>query len=249
MLQYARDKFPGVVEFVKPYILPFQDWLFRDWVNFLFSGSGITVLALLFGLIFWIVGRIRLVRARASSLRSLQDKFPDYQVRSAGFEDLERVHQFITDNLGDTIAPLSHWYDRFQRNPSTTFLVERLEKTTDVETRELRGVFTAIPVTLEAKELLAKDEVNAVTFSRDHIAPPREKPGALYISVILGKDDVSKALVIRSLRNRLNAPSARRISVFTRPTTKDGLRLAKKFGFQPVAPVVGDSRYVIHRLR
>jgi hypothetical protein len=249
MLQYARDKFPGVFDVFGPYIQPFEEWTFRDWVNFLFSGLGITFFALLLGAAFWIIRSIREARARASNRRSLQGKFPDYRVRLACFEDLERVHQFIRANLGDTIAPLSNWYERFRKNPSTTFLVERLERTPDVERRELRGVFTVIPVTLEAMGLLAKNELNAVAFSPQHIVSTRKDASAIYVSVILGKDDVGKALAIRSLTDKLNAPSARRLPVFTRPTTKDGLRLAKKFGFQPVAAMFSDASYVVHRLR
>lgn len=181
------------------------------------------------------------------SLRSLLERYKDYEVNVVKFEDIERVHKFMSQYVGDNISPLPHWQERHQKNPNTLYMVERVQKKGQKETRIIQGVFSVIPVTRAARDLLSRNQLTAGKFRLEHVCNPKGKPSALYVSILLGANSVSRGIVIASIKNIIKTQKQEQMPIFTRPTTNDAIRVARKLGFVPVVPTGADARLVIHR--
>lgn len=162
--------------------------------------------------------------------------------------DLEVLHSFCEQYVGPHFATLSSWYNRYKKNPGTFFIVKEFRRHRFKLREKLAGAFTIIPVREEARRLLERNELNAVTFSPRHIASPSEKPSALYISGVVGSTFRSRALVLSFLKNRLQQAHERGdLPLYTRPMTKDGLRIARAFGFTPINPAIDNQMQCIHK--
>jgi hypothetical protein len=165
-----------------------------------------------------------------------------YDVQVADRGDLEDLHDFCEKHAGEHFATLESWRKRYDKNPDTFFMIKETRKKRFKTTLSLVGAFTIIPVNESARELLERDELNAVTFSSTHIAAPSEKPAALYVSGVVGSSFRGRGYALSFLKDRLKTELERGNSlVYTRPMTKDGLRLAKAHGFSPVNPVINKA--------
>src|ERR1700730_722301 len=135
------------------------------------------------------------------SLRFLFERYKDYELNLVKFEDIERVHKFMSQHVGDNVSPLQQWQERHQKNPNTLYMIERVHKKDQREARIIRGVFSVIPVTRAARDLLSRNQLTAGKFRLEHVCKPRGKPSALYVSILLGANSVSRGIVIASIKH------------------------------------------------
>ena len=127
-------------------------------------------------------------------------------------------------------------------NPNAIWVVERVKENASsrITSTKTLGFFTILPLTEKAVRLVDDERLDALHFTAEHIATPKHKQAAFYIGSIAAKGFRAKAEILGYVRGRVEEESKDGSGiVFTRPISKDGLRLAKKYGFQPVGDNVG----------
>lgn len=104
------------------------------------------------------------------------------------------------------------------------------------------GFCSVMPMNETAKELLEKEELQGISFTPEHIVKPRTESSCIYIGAIAAKGFRAKHDLILYLKGIIETEFDHGVDcIFTRPTTKKGLKLAKRFGFQPVSPDADDD--------
>jgi hypothetical protein len=162
--------------------------------------------------------------------------------------DLEKLHTFCEEIVGPHFASLEQWRDRYEKNPDTFFKILKIKRTKFEIKEELTGMFTIIPVNEIARTLLEQDQLNATTFTTEHIVSSGEEIAAVYISGVVGSTQRAKGYVISHLLNRLRQIHKKGINlIYTRPMTIDGLRLAKYYGFNPVKADLSQAEHIHKR--
>ena len=97
------------------------------------------------------------------------------------------------------------------------------------------GVFSAAPVNKAARNLLEKEELHGLKFSDKHIIKEKRPYTCLYIGAVGAIGIRARRHLMDYLKEFIHVEFQKGVDVvFTRPTTKDGLRVAKAFGFTPV---------------
>lgn len=97
------------------------------------------------------------------------------------------------------------------------------------------GFFSIIRLTADAVGLYEANNLSSFRMNRTHIAGPKARAHGLYIGGLGAKGIRAKGWIVQHLRSRIDVffEGGGNV-VFTRPVTEDGLRLAKKLGFEPV---------------
>jgi hypothetical protein len=131
--------------------------------SFLFGGFAV-------GFIIWI---LKQAMKPLKAMGVLVERYKDYELSVVKFEDIERVHGIMARYVQEGVSPLQHWQERHRKNPNTLYMVERVSKKGKDETRSIQGVFSIIPVTREARDLISLNELNAQKFTPNHVCGPR----------------------------------------------------------------------------
>jgi len=112
---------------------------------------------------------------------------------------------------------------------------------------EVRGFCTVIPMKADAANLLRQGELNGLKMDRTHIATTKERFGACYIGSIGAESRDAKAAVLSYILGVVEQFAQQGCTrAYTRPTTQDGLRIAKKYDFISVSGgeiAIGDLCY------
>jgi hypothetical protein len=156
--------------------------------------------------------------------------------------ELDALHEYCTTKLTGSWASLDTWRERYDKNPRIFHMVKAIRKKGFESTEKLVGTFALTPITEETRRLLEKEEVVGVGFTADHIAAPGERPAALYLTGIVASEGAKGYTeLLLSWKLQQEAEAGNRL-VYTRPFTKDGMRLVKKYEFSPVNAGVGYNK-------
>lgn len=138
-------------------------------------------------------------------------------------------------NQGPSLKQVKELYSI---NPNTIWVAERITENASSRRRSIKtlGFFTIIPLTDKAVRLVDEERLDALHFTSEHIAGVKDKGAALYIGSIAARGFRAKGEILGYVRGRVEEEVEQGSGVvYTRPISKDGLRLAKKYGFQPVS--------------
>lgn len=174
--------------------------------------------------------------------------FENYEVRIVRPDEIPYVHEFMRSQVGNAVSPLEHWQQRCALNSQTLFCIEKIDKQGPIESREIKGVFSVIPITRTAVELLDKNSISARNFTAEHICSDGSIADAIYVSILLGSDRMGKGMTLGLLKHTIQLKGFSGLPIFTRPSTPDGIRVAEKFGFLPVVKESGNKPMTIYRL-
>jgi hypothetical protein len=162
--------------------------------------------------------------------------------RAAKRDELQDLIPFFDRVVGTPRPSLNELKEIFNANNQVFRFLEKRTKQGRKTKSAIQGFCTLLPVTKEAAVLLARDELNGLRMSRAHIAAPGKAHKTIYIGSIGGDSPKARAAVLNYVLGHIDDCATRGVTcVYTRPVTKDGLRVAKKYGFKPVSQDVGEN--------
>lgn len=199
--------------------------------------SMLSVIVIL-GLVFLAVGLLMLlIDFICSSINRLRDPWKnilDYDSRVVSQAELRSAYSFCKKHFGNDVASLKtmkRWQTKYPEY--ARFIVwTRTTKSGHSAKSRIMGFLDIIPLTDQGEEELKKG-TSIVNLNDTHVPDRHTKPACVYIGGIVGTDRIAKARVIQAVTSSVEEFKARGVSRFyTRPTTEEGLRIVKKYGFE-----------------
>ena len=145
--------------------------------------------------------------------------------------DVTAAHDYLASFMPEDPPSLEVLIALQARNSKSIRLVERLG---DGHIR-LVGVLIAAPLTTLGVRQLAARKIRRVEDAQlqRHVCTTWRKPAGIYIGGVAGSDASAKIAAILATITLIeqSAPCV----VFTRPVTKDGMRIIRRHGFTPVS--------------
>lgn len=187
---------------------------------------------LIVGIVFIILAPLVFAITRLSIPFNIQ---PQYDCLNVGSGQLEEIYLFCNQVLGEGIASIERVRQWYGKNHDIFYLIYERKRRSFKQTNTLVGFFAVFPVTQQAKRLLSKNQLKGTEFTADHIVARGHQPAAIYIGAVAARGFKAKERTLMALMGYVISLAVRKkILVYTRPISKDGLRLAKQYGFEPV---------------
>lgn len=172
-----------------------------------------------------------------------------YDVVRVHSNQLDEFYALCKEVLGDEIATYDQMVRWYRKNPNVLYAVYALRHLGFVTKSKMVGFFSVFPVTKEAKELLQRNRLKGTELSASQITK-LENAAAFYVGAIGASGFRAKQQTLAALLGYLLPLVSKKANVvFTHPVTKDGLRLARQRGFEPVLKSSSQSDDVIFFLR
>jgi hypothetical protein len=160
-----------------------------------------------------------------------------YEFRRIRRNELRPLLRFARRLLGQAPS-LNQVKDLYNTNPNAIWVAERVKEhsASGITSTKVVGFFTIVPLTDKAMRLVEEERLDGLHFTSEHIAGPKQKPAALYLGSVAAKGFQARAEILAYVRGRIEDEVERGSGiVYTRPISRDGLRLATKYSFLPVA--------------
>lgn len=158
-----------------------------------------------------------------------------YKVRPIKRKEIDTLLPLYNELIGGPRVSNNNAKEMLDVNPETIMILEKTSVSGLKTKLEAVGFCTIWPLTRDAANLVSNEELNGLQMNARHICNPKQKPYALYVGSIGAKGSKAKAHILGYLislidRNAKNGAGF----AYTKPSTKDGLRLAKQYDFTPV---------------
>lgn len=208
--------------------------------------------AWMYGAFLWSALAIFLLIAIAWGLCILgsyleRDVVEKFECASRG--EIQEVVPFYDRVIGTGQRPsVNQLKSMFSANKSIFRFYKRKSVRGSRKIVEIRGFCTVIPMKRDAGVLLEKGELNGLKMDSTHIAGAKERCEVCYIGSIGAERNSAKAAVLTYVLGVIDEYEQRGCGrVYTRPTTEDGLRIVRKYGFVSVegggVPRIGELCY------
>lgn len=156
-------------------------------------------------------------------------------IRRVKRNDLKAIYDFCGGIFGDNFSSFNSIKRWFQHNDKMFWIVEQIKQKGPVTVSKITGFYSIIPLTSSGVEALRSGQIDGRGFLIEHIAKNIETASAFYIGAIGSKGTRSKGAALGSLiTNITHILENKPCHVYTRPTTRDGLRLARQRGFEAI---------------
>jgi pimeloyl-ACP methyl ester carboxylesterase len=175
-----------------------------------------------------------MTNAHLTSHRLLK-RDPTFSTRKATAADVAAIIVLGNELLGDDDegdANASGW---LKRNPDC------LQVVCTRSNGKVVGFFCALPIARSLYERLRQREIGAADITVDDVVEPHQEQGYLYLGAVAAHGKLASAFALRLVDAYLNdrasklcARLAKPIHVLTKATSRDGLRLVKKYKFKAV---------------
>lgn len=153
-------------------------------------------------------------------------------VRQASNRDLENIQSLGERLIEGGVSDLDHMKRWRSVNPAIFFAVKQ---TLPDKEPVLTGYYCLIPIKNKTVSSLLDMSISGKDFTTEHIYKGR-CPKNIYIGGVAATGRLSKAAVIGALSSHISAMERRGLlKVYTKPTTRDGLKLAKKYDFKTIS--------------
>lgn len=128
---------------------------------------------------------------------------------------------------------MSEWS---QVDPETISVIKKVE-TDGTKHSELVAYFCVLRLNDQAAARMKRGELTGLQIRASDLARPGEPSSCVYVGGVIGADMVARAIALDHLITHITSMSLDpKTEVFTRPVTKDGLRLVRKFKMKQLAP-------------
>lgn len=162
--------------------------------------------------------------------------------------DLPEAYRIFQDTFGADIMGLPQLQQILERNPNTVWRVGVERRTADGgRTRAHVGYFEVFPLSERGVRALTTRRRDGRTFSAADICE-RNSESSLYYLAAVATDSASahpvfdRAAVVNELWSYIaDLNLERTITLYTRPVTEDGMRLASSHGFAPLEGARGSQ--------
>jgi predicted GNAT family N-acyltransferase len=117
-------------------------------------------------------------------------------------------------------------------NPDTFWAITRRDHF-DISSPRGEGFFAVLPLTREGTRGLIDGSLDTRNPDLSFIARQSERPAGIYIWCIHAKGTLAAAIPL--VLQKISAPLYRGVNLYSRPITKEGLRVLEPLGFRPGA--------------
>lgn len=179
------------------------------------------------------IGLIGIIFCIVPFLPKIDMDFP--KPRQVKRNDLNSAYSFCKKIFSGDFSSFNTSKRWFKKNKDMFWIVEQSIQRGPATVNEVRGFFSIIPLTYLGKEMLLEGDIDGSNFTKEHICATNESPAALYVGAVGAKGLRAKGVALGAITSEIsNNLRNHNIEVYTTPRTKDGLRIAKKFGFEAV---------------
>lgn len=170
---------------------------------------------------------------------SLQISLPlpevEYEFRYIKRNELPKLMRFARRFL-EELPPLRTVKAIYRTNPKCFWVAERHSVSRWSESRKWVGFFSVLPMQAAAVDLLEREELTGLRFTSEHITTLKQQPKALYVGSIAARGFKAKAETLGYIKACVERAVDVGIRVvYTRPVSRDGLRLVRRHDFLPVS--------------
>ena len=168
---------------------------------------------------------------------------PRYKCRPIRANELHQHHAYWEKFFPGDISSLAQNKAWYRKNDKLFWFLFEVasRKGKRHDEPKLVGSFSMIPLTKSAALQVYHEELSGPTFTAEHIAKA-SKPPAIYIGGVVAEGLFAKAEALARLSEKIDRLLEKKITIFTRPVTDDGLRLVKKYEFVPTGGTPGLRR-------
>jgi predicted GNAT family N-acyltransferase len=117
-------------------------------------------------------------------------------------------------------------------NPDTFWAITRRDRF-DISAPKGEGFFAVLPLTHQGMRGLIDGSLDTRNPDMSFIARQSERPAGIYIWCIHAKGTLAAAIPL--VLQKISAPLYRGVNLYSRPITKEGLRVLEPLGFRPGA--------------
>ena len=173
------------------------------------------------------------------------------QFRAAKRDELQELVPFYDRVVGGDRPSINELKEIFNANNQVFRFLEKVVKQGHKKKTNILGFCTVVPMNRDSEALLEQEELNGLRMNKTHIVPPGRPSRTIYIGSIGGEGSKAKAAVLNYVLGLIDDCAARGVqTIYPRPVTTDGLRVAKKHGFKPVNDNCGpDELRRLYRLQ
>ena len=140
-----------------------------------------------------------------------------------------------------SIKTMKRWYDQ---NPMLFWVIVESKRKPAETRKRLVGYFCIIPIASETERRLRNGQLVGANLDASDIVRPRRSAAALYLAAVVAKGRKARGAALGHLHHHVTSYWDRKVPViYSRPVTKDGFRVAERYGFTPVdeeARTLGD---------
>lgn len=155
--------------------------------------------------------------------------------RSLKRSELQDLVPFFDRVVGGERPSLNELKKIFNANSDVFKVLEKVVQYNQKKRSELVGFCTIVPMKRDAEQLLATEQLNGLRMNAEHIASSMKQARVLYIGSIGAQGSKPRAAVLNYVLGVMDDAAGHGVrKVYTRPVTKDGLRVALRYGFEPV---------------
>jgi len=158
-----------------------------------------------------------------------------YYIERVEDSEIDDFHSFCESILGEGVASKERMHQWQQKNPSILYVVLSEDRKRLGRKRKAVGFFSIFPVTKEACEALAQNQLKGTELGPQYIVSEGKKPSAIYIGGIGAKGRRAKQQTFGALVGQVAILERKTPLIFTRPITEIGRTRALEYGFSPVA--------------
>jgi hypothetical protein len=171
-----------------------------------------------------------------------------YRASVAARDELRTLHEFCTLMVPGGFAAFEKWLERYDRNPQIFYAITASVTRPPAADNRIVGAFAVTPLGEEARALLDAERLKGIDLKVEQITPPGEKPAAMYISGIVASGFSARGVTLEFLVSVMRREAARGNRLFyTRPMSRDGLRVVRDYGFEPIDPAAAGKPDRIYR--
>lgn len=229
--QLERSAFLATIGAAVLAVVALQEWLGHLWTApgvyrwAAIAGLAMVGIALVLVVIWWF--------DRARDLTSDLGLAPYYVARVEESE-IDDFHEFCRSILGDGVATKERMHQWQKKNPGTLYVVLSEDRKHLRRRRKVVGFFSIFPVTREACEALARNELKGTELGSQYIVSEGRRPSAIYIGGVGAKGFRAKQQTFGALVGQVALLEQKTPRIFTRPITDVGRTRAREYGFRPV---------------
>lgn len=166
-------------------------------------------------------------------LSNFRDKPEGYDSRYLKRTELKRVHEFCLYHFGNDIASINtmkRWRRKYP-NLATIVTKNTFSKGGRKRTEEIKGYLDIIPLNNYGEDEIRNGN-SILSLTDKHVSAGDRRTACVYIGGIIGINLIAKARAIEATRSITRLFEEKGVKRFySRPISKDGLRLVKKYGF------------------
>jgi pimeloyl-ACP methyl ester carboxylesterase len=147
-------------------------------------------------------------------------------------EELGEIRAMAVNFFGEEVSSLALMREWIAVNQRSLWTLKRIGTLSRIV-----GYFCILPLLPEAERGISQKTLTGATIPGSLLASPGVPMRAVYIGGIAGVDATARAVAMEQLMVQLsNMADGQVINVYTRPITRDGLRVIEQYNLSPLRP-------------